>query len=169
MARKKQEVPMVPVGEVVGMIEELRSIDKRKDIERTAAKLNMTYEQYCRWYRNEHGRGVFPRPDSQTLMEVRHRLFKWQDSLRKYEVDNLQVESDVPLPEDYVDNSKRNDWKGLASEMGPGDSVVVLGFQEASSLKSALHAQWGPGCSVSRKIAETDSSVCFPVRVWRTR
>jgi len=168
MARKKQEVPMVPVGEVVGMIEELRSIDKHKEIEEQAAKLGMSYEQWRRWWRNEKGGRPF-NPDSQSLCKIRFELSQWQDRLRKYETDSLQVEHDVPLPADYVDNPKRNDWKSLASEMGPGDSVVVLGFQEASSLKSALHAQWGPGCSVSRKIAETGSSVCFPVRVWRTR
>ena len=48
----KKQIPTIPVGEVIGMIEELSSIDRHKEIEQQAAKLNMTYEQYCRWYRN---------------------------------------------------------------------------------------------------------------------
>ena len=73
MARKKQEVPMVPVGEVVGMIEELRSIDKHKEIEEQAAKLGMSYEQWRRWYRNEKGGRPF-NPDSQSLCKIRFEL-----------------------------------------------------------------------------------------------
>jgi hypothetical protein len=165
----KKQIPTIPVGEVVGMIEELRSIDRHKEIEQQAAKLNMTYEQYCRWYRNEYGKRLFPSPDSQSLFQIKDMLSKWQDRLRKYETGSLEIENDIPLPENYVDNAPRSNWKKLAAKMNVGDSVLVMGWNEATSLKTALHTRWGMGCSVSRKAADTDSSVYFPVRVWRTK
>lgn len=165
MNSKKQ----IPVGEVVGMIEELLSIDKHREIERYAAKLNMTYDQYRRWYNMEHGRPLFPTPDCQSLQQIRTKLSEWRNRLRSHEKGNFEIENDIPLPENYVDNAPRSNWKKLAAKMNVGDSVLVMGWNEATSLKTALHTRWGRGCSVSRKAADTDSSVYFPVRVWRTK
>lgn len=163
--------PVIPVGEVVGMIEELLSIDRHKEIERYAAKLNMTYDQYRRWYNMEHGRPPFPTPDCQSLQQIRRKLSEWRSSLRTVETGFLKVESDVPLPNFNFGKTKpKSGWKKLASEMkNVGDSMVVCGWNEATALKAALHSCWGKGSSVSRKIGEGESSVEFPVRVWRTK
>lgn len=159
----------ISTSEVVGMIEELLAIDKQKEIERYAAKLNMTYDQYRQWYKSEYGRPLFPTPDSQSLYQIRLKLCEWRNSLRSQEKGNLDIEKNVPLPENYENNPPRASWKKLASQMNVGDSVVVVGWNEATSLKTALQTRWGRGCCVSRKVEDTDSTVYFPVRVWRTK
>lgn len=158
----------ISTSEVVGMIEELLAIDKQKEIEQHAAKLNMTYEQWRQWYRNEYKMRPFT-PDSQSLHQIRLKLCEWRNSLRSQEKGNLDIEKNVPLPENYENNPPRASWKKLASQMNVGDSVVVVGWNEATSLKTALQTRWGRGCCVSRKVEDTDSTVYFPVRVWRTK